>query len=118
MNKEELKEKLANTPINALGEVALKEPKWMEKDGQAFFQIRRQLIANSFNTIELISLDVVGGPLERTRLIKEFSALLGDTNATFSSNEKFHPVDTAIWVLDKTPDIEVESLGSPYDFTD
>lgn len=87
MEKEELKEALAELPVIRAGTIA-QDHQIIERNEQGcHFKITKELLIVSFGPIVLYMLSISGLSGERQRLVAQFSEILGEPSGRFRLKE-------------------------------
>lgn len=96
MNLEIIREKVPKLPALSIGRVALEQEVWFDQDGQAQFKVFRHLIDGVPDEV-ITYLTVSGRASDRSRVIQQFTQVLGEPDLRYPIRWQPDHIDLAAW---------------------
>lgn len=100
MERQEIERGLEHLPVSNLGEIQDDHEIWEYTDGGAHFKVTRHRLPLPDTQPEVVSISVSGNALERQRIIREFSHVLGAPGSQDIELKTPEHMDMAMWLVE------------------
>lgn len=98
MKPEVIKDRVFSLPLlSSIGRAALRHERWEADDGYAHFWVTRYLVLGEPEYIATF-MEISGMESEQERIVREFSAVLGNPEPHTVQNAHPHVVNSVTWI--------------------